>query len=280
MKKFTFIAIILVSFVFSSLANSPADTEAVKKASLNYIEGFYEGDDSKLRAGISPDLNKHGFWKSRKTGKYKPAGDFPFSKALAYAKDVREKKRFAKPNAKKKVEVLGISSKIAITKIIVNWGVDYMLLAKNDGKWMIRQVLWEGPNPTATPTAIDKQAVKDAGMDYIEGFYEGDESKLKNALKPTMFKYGYSFDKETDEYKKGKQMTFEKAIAVTKWIKEKNKYPKADAPKKVEVLDVMNHIAAIKVTSYWGTDYILVSRTDDKWMIDQILWAGYPQKKS
>ena len=62
------------------------------------------------------------------------------------------------------------------------------------------------------------------------------------------------------------------------WLKEK-KYAKPDALKKVKVLDVMNHIAAVKVTATWGIDYILVSRQGDKWMAEQILWSGVSAKE-
>ncbi len=275
MKKLS-IAIICLFLGNIAFATNEADAEAVKKASMNYIEGFYEGDESKLRAGISPELNKHGFWRKKGSESYEPAGDFPFTKALAYAKNVREKKNFAKPGSPKKVEVLEVSNKIAITKATANWGVDYMLLAKNDGKWMIRQVLWEGPNPKACTSAAEFYGAMKAGLGYIEGFYEGDPSKLESVLKPTMYKFGYGLDRKNGGYRKGNQMTFEKALGYAKWVKEKKQFPKADAPKKVKVLDVMNHIAAIKVTAWWGIDYMLLSRNGEKWMIEQVLWSGVP----
>ncbi|NNK81307.1 MAG: hypothetical protein HKO93_07400, partial [Flavobacteriales bacterium] len=51
-------------------------------------------------------------------------------------------------------------------------------------------------------------------------------------------------------------------------------FPDDAAPMEVEVLDVMNHIAAAKVTAWWGYDYILLSKEGDKWMIEQVLWEG------
>lgn len=280
MKKFALLATVVLSFTISAFATTPADVAAVKKASLNYIEGFYEGDDSKIKAGVSTELNKHGFWKNRKSGKYEPAGDFPFSKALEFTANVRKTKRFAKPDDPKIVQVLGIGEKIAITKITVNWGMDYMLLAKNDGKWMIRQVLWEGPKPTFVPNDADKKAAMQTGQNYIDGFYKGDSSKLKTALRPTMFKFGYGFDRKKGEFRKGNQMTYERAIAYANTVKEKKMYPKPGSPNKVEVLDIMNHTAAIKVTAWWGFDYMLLSRDGNKWMIEQVIWSGIRPKKS
>ena len=103
------------------------------------------------------------------------------------------------------------------------------------------------------------------------------EARLKSVLKPTMFKWGYSFNKKAKVYKKGKQMTYKKAIDFTKWVQDTKWKPAPGSPAKVEVLDVMNHIAAIKVTASWGIDYILLSRTGDKWMIEQVLWSSMPK---
>lgn len=281
MKKFTIFAIAIFVFASFTFANSKADREAIEKASLYYIEGFYEGDEAKLKAAISPDLKKHGFWKDKESGEYKPAGAFPYSKALNYAKNVREKKEFAKPDSPKEVEILEVSDKIAITKVKANWGIDYMLLAKNDGKWMIYQILWEGPEREANPTEADREAVANAGVLYLEGFYEGDQEKLKNALLPTMYKFGYGYDKKKGEFRKGNQMTYEKALEYAKNVKEKKNYPKPDAPKEVEVLDIMNKTAAIKVTGWWGIDYMLLSKQDDgKWMFEHIIWSGVPPKEA
>jgi len=270
---FTIFILGLSSLVFAS---GMSDEEAVEKASMSYIEGFYEGDQEKLKSCLIPEMNKHGFLKKRGEDKYGSAGKMSFQAALDFAKNVKEKKQFPKADAPKKVEVLEVSNKIAITKITAWWGVDYMLLAKNDGKWMIRQIVWEGPTPTATPSDADKDAAKKAGLEYIEGFYEGDDAKLKNVFKPTMYKWGYSFDRKTKKYKKGKQMTYAKAFEFAKGVRAGEWKPKPGAIKKVEVLDVMNHIAAIKVTAVWGIDYILLSREGDKWMIDQVLWSGIP----
>ena len=69
-------------------------------------------------------------------------------------------------------------------------------------------------------------------------------------------------------------MTWRQAIDYAKRVLEKKNFAKSDAPKKVEVLDIMNSIAAAKVTAWWGVDYILLAKQDDKWMIDQVIWEG------
>ena len=69
-------------------------------------------------------------------------------------------------------------------------------------------------------------------------------------------------------------MTYKQAIAYAKNVQAKKNFAKADAPRKVEILDALDQIAAAKVTAWWGVDYILLSKRDDKWIIEQVLWEG------
>lgn len=141
MKKLT-----LLLLLFPAVKFLPAQEKAkVERACLNYIEGFYEGDTSKLIAALKPSLYKIGYWKNKNTGVYDFDGQMTFKEALDYAKNVMTRKNFAKPDAPKKVEVLDLGSSIASAKVTAWWGIDYILLSKQGDKWIIEQVLWEGP---------------------------------------------------------------------------------------------------------------------------------------
>lgn len=141
---------LLLLFVLFAIGAKAQSTEqsAVEQACLNYIEGFYEGDTAKLIKCLSPALHKYGYYKT-KTGEYE--GDaMTYAQALDYAKNVLDKKRFAKPDAPKTVVVLDVQEYVACAKVVAWWGVDYMLLSRKDGQWMIEQVLWQGPLKTVT----------------------------------------------------------------------------------------------------------------------------------
>jgi Putative lumazine-binding len=145
MKKYL-IAIICSLFITGLSAQD--QKEMISRACYDYIEGFYEGDTTKLIRSLDPALYKFGYWKDSTSGKYGPDGNMTFRQALDYAKNVQEKKRFAKSDAPKKVEILDVQNSIAAVKVTAWWGIDYILLGKQDDKWMIREVLWEGPlNP-------------------------------------------------------------------------------------------------------------------------------------
>lgn len=114
-------------------------------------------------------------------------------------------------------------------------------------------------------------------LSYIEGFYEGDAEKLKTALSPVLHKFGY-WQNKGGEYGESIYMTYEGALEFAQEVKEKENFAKDDAPKNVEILDVMEQIAAVKITAWWGYDYILLSKVGDAWMIQEVLWQG-PLKK-
>ena len=144
MKKLLFVLLSLF-LINTTNAQTKEDKAGVEKACLNYLDGFYEGDTLKLINSLKPRLNKFGYWKNDKTGEYDDAGYMTYDQAIAYAKDVFEKKHFAEADAPKKVEVLDIKNHIAAAKVTAWWGTDYILLSKDEGKWMIEQVIWEGP---------------------------------------------------------------------------------------------------------------------------------------
>ena len=149
MKNLTLL--LLLSIIAIQLHAQTDDTKQVERACLNYLEGFYEGDTMKLITTLKPTLYKFGYWKNPKTGKYQSQGLMSFQKAVAYSRNVLEKKEFPDEGAPKKVEVLDVMNHIAAAKVTAWWGSDYILLTKNGDKWMIDQVLWEGPLKEKTP---------------------------------------------------------------------------------------------------------------------------------
>lgn len=118
----------------------------------------------------------------------------------------------------------------------------------------------------------DKAKIERAALDYIEGFYEGDTTKIKRSIHPDLSKYGYGRDKKTKAYK-GHAMTYDRAVDYARDVLKDPRWaaPK-DAVKKIEILDAQDKIACVKVTVYWGIDYLLLTRYDDKWMITKVLW--------
>jgi len=124
------------------------DREGVRRAVLDYVEGFYEGDTSKLVRSVHPDVHKFGFWVPRDSTGY--VGEaMPWADFLSYARRIREQGTQARPTAPKDIAVFEVLDQTASAMLGAWWGTDHLLLARYDGRWMIRMVLWQSP-PRAT----------------------------------------------------------------------------------------------------------------------------------
>lgn len=125
-------------------AQSGGDRAGVERAVLDYVEGFYEGDTAKLVRSVHPNVVKYGFFIPRDSSRYSGEA-MPYAEFLAYANRVKARGRPAPADAPKRVEIFDVQDQTASAKLTAFWGTDYLLLARENGRWMIRQVLWQSP---------------------------------------------------------------------------------------------------------------------------------------
>jgi hypothetical protein len=126
-------------------ATHAADREAVRRAVLDYVEGFYEGDSTKLLRSIAPTVQKSGYARSHPDSAYRRSTmTFP-DQFLGFARGVREGRIRTPAGAPKTVTLLDVEDQTASAKLVAWWGIDYLLLGKHDGRWMITHVLWQSP---------------------------------------------------------------------------------------------------------------------------------------
>jgi len=126
-------------------------------------------------------------------------------------------------------------------------------------------------------TAAEEQTVKEAVLDYVEGFYEGDTLKIKRSILPQVNKYGYYQPKDSKVYA-GEPMSFKEMIQYAANVKAKNRPAPKTAPKEIKIFEVLDQTASAKLTAWWGTDYLLLAKYNGKWMIVQVLWQSVPKK--
>ena len=144
-SRFTIaVCALLTAVTARAEAQANQDREGVRRAVLDYVEGFYEGDTTKLVRSIHPDVQKFGFYVPRDSAHY--VGEaMPWTDFLGYARRVRERGTQTPATAPKEVAVFDVQDQTASAKLAAAWGTDYLLLGKHDGRWMIRMVLWQTP---------------------------------------------------------------------------------------------------------------------------------------
>jgi hypothetical protein len=138
------VVVALLAPVTVARAQSAADQAAVKRASMDYLEGFYEGDTAKLVRSLWPEMRKFGYYQGQPGGAYSGSA-MTYTAALQFASDVKAGKRTTPANPTKEVVVYEVLDQTASVKVNAYWGSDYMLLAKQNGQWMITHILWQGP---------------------------------------------------------------------------------------------------------------------------------------
>ena len=134
-----------------SFAQSDQDREAVRQAALDYVEGVYEVDATRIERSVHPDLVKRGFYIKKGETAYS-FSPMTFAELVNLAKTYNKTGRVPK-DAPKEVSVLDVLDQTASVKVVAVWGVDYMHLAKYDGKWMIVNILWQSPPKQTKPPA-------------------------------------------------------------------------------------------------------------------------------
>ena len=123
-----------------------------------------------------------------------------------------------------------------------------------------------------------KEEVANAVKDYVDAFYYGDTSKIHRSISMNVVKYGYYIPKAKTIYE-GEPMSFKEMIDYAAGVKQRGPGPNVEKfPKKIEVFDVQDQTASAKLTAWWGTDYLLLARINDRWMITHVLWQSAPPK--
>jgi hypothetical protein len=121
------------------------DIAGVKRACFDYIDAFYKVDTTLAYRSVHPSLQKRGFYFNPKDGAYTKQLEMPFAALIKLAKKWNKSGEEANESSPREVVVFEVSDKTATAKVTAVWGIDYMHLIKEDGKWYIVNVLWQSP---------------------------------------------------------------------------------------------------------------------------------------
>lgn len=146
MKNFLLLTLLtILALPVAGISQNKDEKEQVKLAVLDYVEGIYEVNASRIERSVHPDLAKRGFFiKKGETGY--SGSVMTFQELVELAKTYNKNGRVPK-TAPKDVVIYDVSDQTATVKLTAVWGIDYMHLAKYDGKWKIINVLWQTPPP-------------------------------------------------------------------------------------------------------------------------------------
>jgi hypothetical protein len=136
-------AIVIVFGVLGGQAQtkvSDEDKAAITATALDYIEGWYEGNAERMERALHPDLAKRIVRTNDK-------GQSMLSQmsAMGLVQGVKRGggKETPKERQQKDVTILDVYENAASVKVVASDWIDYLHIAKFNGRWVIVNVLWE-----------------------------------------------------------------------------------------------------------------------------------------
>ncbi len=130
----------------------------------------------------------------------------------------------------------------------------------------------EGDNRDA-----DRAAIKQAALDYIEGWYEGNAERMERAVHPELAKRIVYTDAKSGRSRLD-QMSAMTLVQGTRTGFGK-KTPPDKQQKDVTILDVFGNTASVKIVATDWIDYLHVAKFSGKWVIVNVLWELKPRSK-
>lgn len=122
-------------------AQSAADSAAIRATALDYAEGWYEGNGERMARAVHPELVKRIVVSDTAT-KHSVIQTMGASALVNGARRGWGKQTPA-DRRQKDVTILDAFGNAASVKVVMADWIDYLQVAKVDGRWVIVNVLWE-----------------------------------------------------------------------------------------------------------------------------------------
>lgn len=139
--RFLFAAALLIcaGFAAPARAQTAADSAGIRATALDYAEGWYTGDGARMGRSLHPRLAKRismqrdGAW----------ALDEMTADELARAAGGGGGTPTPQAQRQADVQILDVFGNVASVRVTMSGWIDYMHMARVDGRWQIVNVLWE-----------------------------------------------------------------------------------------------------------------------------------------
>ena len=121
------------------------------------------------------------------------------------------------------------------------------------------------------PSPDDVMAITATARDYIEGWLDGDEARMRRCLHPDLVKRTIYRDPATDDWRLGDPADAETMVGWTR-AGEGRTAVAEERTFEITIDDVFRHIATVRVLSTPYMDYLHIAKLGDRWLIVNALW--------
>ena len=132
--------LVLLLIAAPARAQTAADSAAIRTTALDYIDGWWEGSAERMERAVHPDLAKR-IINTDARGR----AVLGHQSAMTLVQNTRRGGGRETPPAERRsdVRILDVFGNTASVRVDAGAWVDYMHIAKWNGRWVIINVLWE-----------------------------------------------------------------------------------------------------------------------------------------
>jgi hypothetical protein len=136
------LTLIAASLAFAEplAAQAAADSAAIRAVALDYAEGWYTGDTVRMARALHPKLAKRIVM--TRPGAESRLGDMT-AEQLVHGTGQGGGSRTPASNRQADVQILDIFQNAASVRLTMHDWIDYMHVARWNGRWVVINVLWE-----------------------------------------------------------------------------------------------------------------------------------------
>jgi Putative lumazine-binding len=143
-KLYLLLVLLLMMLASAAHAQSTvpnADATAIRQTALDYIEGWYEGNPERMERALHPELAK----RIVRTNPQNNQSRLDQMSAMSLVQGTRRGggRNTPKERQQKDVTILDVYEGAASVKVIASDWIDYLHMARFNGRWVIVNVLWE-----------------------------------------------------------------------------------------------------------------------------------------
>src|SRR5687767_10775121 len=123
-------------------------------------------------------------------------------------------------------------------------------------------------------TASDSSAIRQAALDYIQGWYAGDAARMERALHPELAKRIVRTDAAGNF-----RLDQQSAMTLVQGTRNGGgtQTPQADRRDDVRILDIFRNAASVRVDASDWVDYLQIAKWRGRWVIVNVLWELKPR---
>ena len=130
------------------------------------------------------------------------------------------------------------------------------------------------PDTVQAQSAADSAAIRATALDYIEGWYAGDASRMERALHPELAKRIVNTNPQNGRNSLGQQS----AMTLVQGTRNGGgrDTPPGQMNKGVRILDIYQNTASVRADMSGWIDYMHMARWNGRWVIVNVLWELKP----